>query len=216
VLLTANILGMTLLAAANLDEAEPLLADALAARRRTLGEEKPDTLISRTNWACLLEERGRTAEAEAECNAVLVLRRASKAIGPEHRDTLDSVATLGRIVMKQERYGDAANLLSEALELASRILPESHFRRALIQHDLGRCLTQLERAHEAEPLLTAALDMLATELAPDDRRLRRTIETLIGCYESTGQHDQADLLRERLSGGPRDISRDGGTRGGQP
>ena len=45
-------------------EAEPLLAEALALRRETLGEAHPDTLHSINNMAFLYQRQGRYGEAE--------------------------------------------------------------------------------------------------------------------------------------------------------
>ena len=47
-----------------LGEAEPLYLEALAARRRTLGNEHPDTLASINNLANLLKNQGKLGEAE--------------------------------------------------------------------------------------------------------------------------------------------------------
>jgi hypothetical protein len=46
-----------------LGEAEPLNRAALAAKRRTLGDEHPDTLDTLFNFAHLLRAQGNTAEA---------------------------------------------------------------------------------------------------------------------------------------------------------
>ena len=48
-----------------LSEAEPLFREALAARRRTLGDEHPDTLTSVNNMASLLLDQGKLDEARA-------------------------------------------------------------------------------------------------------------------------------------------------------
>jgi hypothetical protein len=47
-----------------LKEAEPLFREALAGRRATLGPKHPDTLISMSNLAQLLQDQGKLGEAE--------------------------------------------------------------------------------------------------------------------------------------------------------
>jgi hypothetical protein len=54
----------TLLQSLNkLSEAEPLLQEALLARRRTLGDSHPNTLSSINNLAILLQSEGKLAQA---------------------------------------------------------------------------------------------------------------------------------------------------------
>ena len=52
-------------------EAEPYYREALEKRRRVLGEEHPDTLVSINNMATLLEKQGRLDEAELLQRALL-------------------------------------------------------------------------------------------------------------------------------------------------
>ena len=57
-------LGRCLMAQGKLDEAEPLLQDALDSRRRLIGEENPSTLIGMNDLASLFHQQGKLAEAE--------------------------------------------------------------------------------------------------------------------------------------------------------
>ena len=59
-----NNLGMLLQAKGDLDGAEGLLREALAARRETLGDRHPDTLTSINNLGSLLHAKGDLDDAE--------------------------------------------------------------------------------------------------------------------------------------------------------
>ena len=53
-------------------QAKPLLEEALAARRETLGDRHPDTLSSISNLGSLLEDQGRTratSSSRARCSS---------------------------------------------------------------------------------------------------------------------------------------------------
>ena len=56
--------ALLLRARGKLDEAEPLLREALAARREALGDTHPSTLVSINNLGDLLQARGALDEAE--------------------------------------------------------------------------------------------------------------------------------------------------------
>ena len=66
-------------------EAEELCRDVLAARRRVLGDDHPDTLTSRDTLAWLAGLQGRRAEAVELHRQVLADR--SRVLGAHHPDT---------------------------------------------------------------------------------------------------------------------------------
>ena len=80
----------------DLAAAEPLLREALEARRETLGDRHPDTLISINSLGVLLKEKGELAAAEPLFREALVMRR--KTLGKRHPDTLISASNLGLLL----------------------------------------------------------------------------------------------------------------------
>src|SRR5438552_1288741 len=66
-------------------EARALDQQVLAARRKLLGEEHPDTAASYARLALDLHALGKYAEAESLMQRVLAVRR--KVLGEEHPDT---------------------------------------------------------------------------------------------------------------------------------
>jgi hypothetical protein len=75
-----------------LEEAEPLEAQALEARRRVLGAEHPDTLKSISNLALIYQDQGRLEEAELL--RVQELETRKRLLGAEHPGTLTSMNNL--------------------------------------------------------------------------------------------------------------------------
>jgi tetratricopeptide (TPR) repeat protein len=72
-----------------LGEAEPLYREAMSARRRTQGDEHPDTLDSINNLALLLQTQGKRAEALEMFRQELEVRRS--VLGEGHPSTLRSL-----------------------------------------------------------------------------------------------------------------------------
>jgi non-specific serine/threonine protein kinase/serine/threonine-protein kinase len=106
------------------DDAYPLQESALATRRRTLGEEHPDTLVSVNNMGVLLEAQGRLAEAEPLYREAL--EKSRRTLGEEHPETLGSVGNMGVLLQAQGRLAEAEPYLREALEKRRRTLGEEH------------------------------------------------------------------------------------------
>jgi tetratricopeptide (TPR) repeat protein len=129
--------------------AEPLYREALAMRRKLLGDEHPDVARSLDNLATLLREKGDYAAAEPLYREALEIRRAKLPVG--HPDTIAAEAGLGRTLAKLGRYAEAEGFLQDAYGAISRaknspLLPP-HNRIRILQF-----LIELYEAwHAAEP-----------------------------------------------------------------
>ena len=80
----------------NLDEAEPLYLEALAAYRRTLGNEHPNTLSCIFNYAGLLMKQGKREEALEQFR--LELEGVRRVHGEDHPSTKQSLRNYERLV----------------------------------------------------------------------------------------------------------------------
>ena len=69
-----------------MEEAEGMYRQVLEGRRKVLGEEHVDTLMSMNRLAALLMQTGRMEEAEGMFRQVLEVRR--KVLGEDHPHTL--------------------------------------------------------------------------------------------------------------------------------
>jgi Tfp pilus assembly protein PilF len=93
-------------------------------RKRVLGQEHPDTLISMANITLTYMSQGQWKKAEAQ--GVQVQMLSSRVLGPEHPDTLLVMHNLAYIYQLQGRIDEAIKLMSTAADLQSRILGEVH------------------------------------------------------------------------------------------
>jgi hypothetical protein len=71
----------------------------LARREQVLGPEHPDTLMSMSNLAEVLNRQGKYEEAESMNRQTLA--RQEKVLGPEHPDTLTSMSNLAEVLTSQ-------------------------------------------------------------------------------------------------------------------
>ncbi len=111
----------------------------LAARRRQLGDDHPDTLSSMNNFVSLCQDQGKYAEAEELYTEALAARR--RRLGHDHPNTLNIEGNLGVVRIRQGGAAHAEGAAAVASVLARLqapplSLPETHawvvkFRKAL-------------------------------------------------------------------------------------
>jgi tetratricopeptide (TPR) repeat protein len=95
-----------------LDEAAPLYREALEARRATLGDRHPSTLVSIGNMASLLQAQGKLDEAAPLSREALEASRAT--LGDRHPSTLVSMNNMASLLRAQGKLDEAAPLSREA------------------------------------------------------------------------------------------------------
>ena len=99
-------------------QAESLIRNALAIRRRVMGEDNQDTLKSMDSLGLILELESHYAEAEKVDRQTLALRE--RTVGPEDRSTLETMTQLAVALNGEGRYQDAEQMNRKALEIARR------------------------------------------------------------------------------------------------
>jgi tetratricopeptide (TPR) repeat protein len=105
-------------------QAEALFHESLGIKRRVLGPDHADTLLTMDNLANVYDERGKYAQADVLASQCLEIRR--RVLGPEHPDTLWSMETLAAIYNAQGEYAQAEALYSRTLEIQRRVLGAEH------------------------------------------------------------------------------------------
>jgi tetratricopeptide (TPR) repeat protein len=105
-------------------QAAALDSQILEIRRRVLGPEHPETLLSMSNLAADYHEQGRFSQAEALGSQAMEIRR--RVLGPEHPDTLMTMSNLGAAYYYEGKYPQAEALLKQAREIQRRVLGPDH------------------------------------------------------------------------------------------
>jgi tetratricopeptide (TPR) repeat protein/tRNA A-37 threonylcarbamoyl transferase component Bud32 len=189
-------LGKTLYKLSELAEAEKHLRRAVALRRETLGPEDPRTLAAQV-WLADFLGRGLSRFAEAVPLALQTWQGRARVLGPEHRDTLDSLDTYAGALQSTAQGEKAIPLLRECLAARLRTLGPRHEDTLISMNNLAFVLMKYGEFSEAIALFREAVEAhraagLETELAVSSANLG-------DCLSTVGQLEQADrLLRESL------------------
>ena len=171
---------------AGAEMSEPLEQRVLEARRRVLGPEHPDTLVSTANLAATLHQLGRAAEADPLQRQVLEASR--RVLGPEHPDTLISTANLAATLRQLGRAAEAEPLEQQVLEARDR--------RA--KADLAALLHQLRRATEAEPLQRQVLEARRWVSGPEHPATLTAMADLAVTLYQLGRAAEAEALQRQV------------------
>ena len=103
-------------------EAEPLVREALAIRRKLFGSEHPAVAGSLNTLAGLLETQRKLSDAETASRQALAIRR--RRFGNGHPDVASSLATLGHLLCDENQPAEAEPLLRECLDVRQKKLPD--------------------------------------------------------------------------------------------
>jgi CHAT domain-containing protein/tetratricopeptide (TPR) repeat protein len=193
-----------------LEDAQPILTEALDAAREALCPDNPTLLFFRINLAMLLAERGQAARAEALYRESL--RATEAALGPSHPSVAQSLHDLAGFLASTGRAAEAVALGDRALLIREEIFGPDHpltaatrLARARARLDRGdppaEVLPEVERARAAlaasavDPESEVEAETLASDLM---RRLGRRDEAVAMLERAL---EGVERLRPRRGGG---------------
>jgi Flp pilus assembly protein TadD len=162
------------------DQAEPLLVEALEKRRRVLGQDHPDTLVSINDLGLLRENQGRLDECERLYREALDGYR--RVLGPDHPSTLTAMNNMGALLIKRGRAADAEPFCREAAERSRRSAGANHPRTLIFVAGLGTTLARQNKFADAEAQLLEAATGIAANPSLPPAYLRRCAQELVRLY----------------------------------
>jgi tetratricopeptide (TPR) repeat protein len=130
----SNSLGYYLESLGDYQSARPYFEQALAIRKKVLGEEHPDTASSLNNLGGLLDSMGDYQGARPFYEQALAIRK--KVLGEEHPDTASSLNNLGGLLDSMGDYQGARPYLEQALAIFRKVLGPDHPNTKLVQQNL--------------------------------------------------------------------------------
>jgi tetratricopeptide (TPR) repeat protein len=147
-------LGVMRMRAGDVEGAEEPLLEALATRRKQLGEGHIDVAVS-LRWLSELRRRqGRFADAERVARAALTTFE--EQLPPGHTRVTEAQICLGAALVERRRGADAIPLLRGALEARANAPPPNALPIAEAQLWLGIALRQTGRNAEAALLIRSS------------------------------------------------------------
>ena len=149
-------------------------------------------------WGALataLREQGKTEEALSCARAVLEL--AGEVHGADSETAAGARAFVGLVLTDSGALEEAAAEFDRAHAVLGGA-PLETARRALLRAAHGRCLVELGRQVEAEPLLLEAVEAIGERLPDAHPAVRCTLDWTARLYETWGRPDAAAPYRARL------------------
>ena len=190
-------LGMLLHTMGQLEEAKPLLVEALKARKEMLGDRHRDTLVSIAQLGWLLKDMGQLEQARSLLEEVLQARR--ETLDDRHRDTLISISNMGALLIEMGQLEEARPLLKEALQARRETLSDRDPKTLSSISYMGVLLKEMGHLEEARPLLKEALQARRETLGNRDDKTLSSISYMGMLMLAMGELEEArPLLEEAL------------------
>ncbi|TVQ33079.1 MAG: serine/threonine protein kinase [Phycisphaeraceae bacterium] len=177
------------------EDGRTLQNNALETRRRELGEDHNDTLVSQNNLGLMLARQGRVDEAEAIYRETIERRR--RAFGEEHPEALTTMVGLGNLLRTQARYEEAEALFLAALDASRRTLGDEDLATLVAINNLGYLRIDQGRLSEAEPLWREAYETGRRVLGAEHPDVIVWTNNMGGIVQAQGRHaDSERYFRE--------------------
>jgi tetratricopeptide (TPR) repeat protein len=177
-------------------EALQLMEKVVAANKRTLGEEHPDTLSAMHNLADRYSEVGRRPEALELVEKVVAARK--KTQGEEHPDTLSSMHNLAICYSEVGRQQEALELVEKVVTANKRTLGEEHPDTLSPMHSLAICCSKVGRQQEALGVVEKVVTMRKRTLGEEHPDTLHSIHALAISYSKVGRRQEALQLMGKV------------------
>lgn len=178
-----------------MDEAEPLLREALDLRLKLLGPDHGDTRTTRHQLAILLESRGETQDAmELYRDA---LRHREETLGRNHRDLIPHLMNLAALLKADNALDAARPLYHRALQIAERQYGNAHPTTAACVDNLAGVLYAGQDLEQAENLYQRALGIAETVFGPEHPATAASAHNLGTVMDAREQYQMAETLFRR-------------------
>jgi eukaryotic-like serine/threonine-protein kinase len=180
------------------DKAQPLLEEALALGRSTLGPEHASVAQTLNDLGVLHREKGDAKAAEPLLAQSLALRR--QLLGAEHPDVAVTLVELGRVYSSLSSPERAEPLFREALALRRKVLGEEHRETSTSLSDLALLMWERGDLEGAEPLFRQSLAISRKVLAADHPNVASGLNNLALVVQERGDLQGAEsMFREALA-----------------
>jgi eukaryotic-like serine/threonine-protein kinase len=185
-------IGMAYLELGVYPEAQRHIERAIDLRRRMLGEENPDTLMSIRNLANLYERQGKFQQSESLYKQVLEAQQ--RVLGKDHHDTLETSYDLGSTYDEAGADDRAESLLTQVLETQRRVLGEENVETLKTASRLAGVYRARDQYSKAESLMVKTLETQRRSLGEDHPDTLLSMQTLALVYWNETKYALAEPL----------------------
>ena len=174
------------------NNAEQLARQVLDMRKKLLGADHPDTLISMGDLANTYYRQGKLNEAEQLAVQVLDLRK--KMFGAKHPDTLIIMGNLASTYRFQGKLNEAEQLEVQVLDMRKELLGAEHPDTITSMGSLGRTYYRQGKLNEAEQLAVQVMDIRKNLLGANHPDTLISMGNLASTYRYRGKLNEAEQL----------------------
>ena len=178
------------------DQAGAMFSEALAIRRRVLGQKHRQVAAALNDLGINLRLRGEMGGAESQAREALVMSR--ELLGPQNLEAARSLHTLALVAWKRHELVPAEAMAREALEIRRQLLGLEHPDVAYSLGALGLVLLHQSRLTEAEALLREDLAMLRKLLGEDHKDVAGPLNNLASVLLAQGKLGEAEAQHREL------------------
>ena len=167
-----------------LEEAEPLLIEALQRAERLLPPDDPARYTALNDLGVLLDSVGKHQQAAEALERALAGRR--RVLGPTHQQVF---ITIGNLALAYDHLGQPQRSLDsmlEALQIAETLPEPPRIALLGLNNNIGATLQDFDRDSEAAPYLRKAADMANDYLGPAHPDTLTIMGNLAGLEGSLG------------------------------
>jgi tetratricopeptide (TPR) repeat protein len=194
---TLALLGRIYVRRGAYEQARPLLEQAVALGRRTLGPSR-ELARSLNDLGVAHGERDELDAARAALEEALAMRR--KILGEEHPDVAISHSELGRTLFDQGHLDEAEAHFRAALAIRRKVLGPGNHETATSMSDLGHLLRRKGDRAGAEALFRETLAVTRKASGPRHPDVATALGNLAQSIEERGDHAAAEaMFRQALA-----------------
>ncbi len=146
--------------------------------------------------ADLLVAQGKFSDAEKRFRSVIEAR--TRALGPEHPDTLDSRHRLIYALSRQSKYAEAEAEARQVLKLREKVLGPDNVDTAVSRYNLAEPLVEQGKYAEAETLYRDVIRLDEKVLGPEHPRTLAARVGLATVLSSEGKTAEAEPLYREI------------------
>jgi tetratricopeptide (TPR) repeat protein len=179
-------------------DAEELFVEIMHTRKRVLGYEHPDTLISIGNLASTYRSQGRWKEAAGM--QIQVMQIWNRVLGDKHPITLTSMANLASTYSDQGLWKEAEELQVQVMRKRRKVLGDGHSETLTSMNDLAMTYWYQGRWNEAEILLVEVMQRRRL-LADKHIEMLICMGNLALTYNKQGRLKEAEELQVQVMQG---------------
>jgi tetratricopeptide (TPR) repeat protein/CHAT domain-containing protein len=177
------------------DKPLPLYEQALAIKKKVLGEEHPDYANSLNDLAILYAYMGQYDKALPLFEQALAIRK--KVLGEDRPSYTSSLNNLANLYSNMGQYDKALPLYGQALVIKKKVLGEEHPNYANSLDNLAVLYYQMGQYDKALPLYEQALAIRKKVLGEEHPDYALSLNNLASLYSNMGQYVKALPLLEQ-------------------